>query len=501
MNRRSFVKKSLITGSLPFWLQSCDLPGGRVKFPIEVQNDQHVGHLVFESQKWSHAGTEKLEVAIVGGGVAGLTAAYGLGNKDFRLFELSHRLGGSSASASFEGISLCQGAHYDLEYPDYYGPEVLEFLEKLNIIHYEPWKRTWAFDEKDHYIPFHRRQQCFDQGQRRKDVMRNGPEKDRFLEIVTPYLGKMPLPTRLIDQETRDLDKISFLSFLQAQMPVSSELRRSLDYHMMDDYGGKTHEVSALAGVHYFACRPYYQQPVNLFSPPSGNDYFIQKIVRHLASDKLQRNHLVNKIEGQKGNFRLEVLDIEKRRKKQFLAKEIIYAGQKHALKYIYPAEYHWFEKNKYAPWMVINFIADQLPGEFGFWQNEFLGDDNGFLGFIDSSTQRRATLKNHRVFTAYYCLSPNHREYLSAIPESKEKIVLETKEKIELMLGKKIIVKQALIHIMGHAMPVPFPGYLFRKSSNLSHELIYAGVDCGRLPLIFEALDSGLMASKKALS
>jgi hypothetical protein len=52
----------------------------------------------------------------------------------------------------------------------------------------------------------------------------------------------------------------------------------------------------------------------------------------------------------------------------------------------------------------------------------------------------------------------------------------------------------------MGHAMPIPQPGYLFKDANtNRSNpNLVYAGVDNGRLPLLFEAMDSGIMAAKE---
>ena len=56
----------------------------------------------------------------------------------------------------------------------------------------------------------------------------------------------------------------------------------------------------------------------------------------------------------------------------------------------------------------------------------------------------------------------------------------------------EKVFVKQ-----MGHAMPIPKPGYLFQdaNTSRSNPNLVYAGVDNGRLPLLFEAIDSGIMA------
>ena len=48
--------------------------------------------------------------------------------------------------------------------------------------------------------------------------------------------------------------------------------------------------------------------------------------------------------------------------------------------------------------------------------------------------------------------------------------------------------------------MPIPKPGYL-TKSRNLSIDgLAFAGADTGRLPLLFDALESGIQAAKMVL-
>ncbi len=493
MKRRNFVRNAMLGSSLPFWLQQCNW-STQTNYPITVHSDHHTGHLMFESQQWTRKQAESVPLIIAGGGVAGLAAAWKYRAENFRLFELSDRLGGTASSQPFEGINICQGAHYDLDYPEYYGEEVLQLLEQIGTIEYQSWKKSWSFVDRQHLIPATRRQQCFQEGKIRSDVMPEGPEKQRFLEIISPFLGEMKLPTRLIRPGLSYLDEQTFISFLSDKMEVDSAFKRYLDYHMMDDYGGTADQVSALAGIHYFMCRPYYREPVSLFSPPMGNDYFVRKMVLQLEDSQLFKKHLVSKIEKTSTGFNVEVLDIGQKVVQVYQADRVIYAGQKHALKYVFPEEYSLFSDNDYAPWMVVNLITDQQPGQYGFWQNEYLGEDPSFLGFIDSSVQDRGSLAAHRVLTAYYCLKPEDRKVLKTIPENKDRIVSETLGKVEEFLGSKLHVKQAFIKVMGHAMPIPKPGYLFQKKTS-STILSYAGVDTGRLPLLYDALDSGLQA------
>lgn len=492
MKRRQFVRNTVLGSTLPFWLQACDWES-QADFPVSVHSDHLTGHLMFESQQWPRQQADSVPLIIAGGGVAGLAAAWKYRAENYRLFELSDRFGGTASSQSFQGIDICQGAHYDLDYPDYYGEEVLQLLEHVGAIEYQSWKKSWSFVDRQHLIPATRRQQCFQNGKIRADVIPEGPQKNRFLEIISPFLGEMKLPTRLISRELAYLDQQNFVDFLSGKMEVDDSFKRYLDYHMMDDYGGTADQVSALAGIHYFMCRPYYREPVSLFSPPMGNDYFVRKMMAQLDAEKLQKRQLVSSVEKKGAGFSVEVLDIEQKVVRIYQSERVVYAGQKHALKYVFPEEYELFANNSYAPWMVINFITDQQSGQYGYWQNEYLGKDPSFLGFIDSSVQDRASLNQNRVLTAYYCLKPEDRKVLKTIPENKDRIVSETLEKIHAFLGSKLQVKQAFIKVMGHAMPIPSPGYLFKeqKPSLLS----YAGVDTGRLPLLFDALDSGLQA------
>ncbi len=497
MKRRQFLRNTALGATLPFWLQECAVAPS-ADFPIDLHSDQAAGHLVFESQNWPMGGREAFDRVIVGGGVAGLAAAYKSRGQDFALFELSDRLGGTSASAQVGDIHFCQGAHYDLDYPEYYGDDVLRMLEELDIIHYQPWKRAWSFNDQQHIIPASRRQQCYDEGKIRGDVIPEGAVKDQFLEVIGQFAGQMALPTRLISEEVRFLNDIDFRSFLAEHMEVSQQLERQLDYHMMDDYGGGASQVSALAGIHYFMCRPYYSQPVSLFSPLQGNDYFVQRIANKLPANRVHLQHLVRRINDLGDQFEMEILDIAAQKVKVVTANHVVYAGQKHALQYVFPQEHSLFASNVYAPWMVINFISRQQEGEYGFWQNEFLAEDRSFLGFIDSSVQDRVSLGGRRILTAYYCLRPEDREYLSTVSQERERIVTEAQSQVRKVLPHMDSIERAAIKVMGHAMPIPTPGYLFRDANESNSRLAYAGVDNGRLPLLFEALDSGILAAER---
>lgn len=498
LKRRKFIQLSSLA-SLPLILKSCDWATDGQAFEITVFTDIHTGHLVFESQNWPTSEELSTETLIVGGGIAGLAAAAQLKGRDFRLCELSDRLGGTSCYHEHDQTKFAQGAHYDLAYPANYGEEVLGLLEQLNIIEFETWKDSWSFKDQQHIISGRRESRCFINGQYREEVLPAGELYDQFIKLIEQYSGEMRMPTRLIGADFVELNKISFLEFLNQKLSLTPDFIRGLDYHMLDDWGGTAAQVSALAGVHYFACRPYYKQVVDLFSPPEGNGYFINKLAS-LHQKELMTGHLVSQISKTDAGFVSTVVDIEGKAVKKISSKNVIYAGQKHALKYIMPDQYEHFAATQYAPWLVLNFVLNDQLGAMGYWQNEMLMEDTTFMGFVDSSMQHTA-LQKHRVLTAYYCLPPESREDLRNAEANKAVIVEKTVGYLNAYFDQDItdMIQHVYIKVMGHAMPVPVPGYLFndRNENRRYQGFTFAGVDNGRLPLLFEAMDSGIQAVK----
>lgn len=496
MRRRKFIQLSSLA-SLPLILKSCDWVSDEAGYPVTVFTDIHTGHLIFESQSFPRKERTKTKTLIVGGGLAGLAAASQLKGQDFLLCELSDRLGGTSAHHQVGGVDFAQGAHYDLAYPANYGADVLNLLKSLEVIEYQPWKDAWSFVDRQYVIPERRSNQCFFNGELREDVLPRDTLYQDFARLLQGFSGEMTMPTRLISEQYHELNHVTFLNFLQDKLALTPEFIRGLDYHMLDDWGGTASQVSALAGIHYFACRPYFNQVVELFSPPEGNAYFIKKLAA-LHDKELLTGHLVKSIKEQNGHFLAEVVDVNQREVLEIEAERVVYAGQKHALKYIMPEQYVQFESTQYAPWLVVNVLLKNELEEIGYWQNEMIMEDQSFLGFIDSNIQHKEPQQT-RVLTAYYCLPPASREDLRNVEANKLVIAEKTLGYINQYFKRDIsgLVQEVFIKVMGHAMPIPHPGYLFndRNQNRIHKNMVFAGVDNGRLPLLFEAVDSGIQA------
>jgi|TARA_B110000495_G_scaffold199022_1_gene211760 protoporphyrinogen oxidase len=497
LDRRKFIKKTALGLSVPFWLTACDTDIlNSNSFPISVSSLAQSGHMIKNALSLGVSKKRYTETLIVGGGLAGMAAAHTLKNKDYLLLELDDRHGGSASANNYQGVALGRGAHYDLAYPAYYGEEVLKMFEQLEIIEYQAWNDSWSFKDRQHLIPTARRQQCFQDGMTRKALMPKTEASHKLMELLRPFEGRMILPTRLTSPDLQYLDQMTFNDFLNAQnIDTDPSFRKLIDYQMLDDYGGTSQQVSALAGIHYYTCRPYQKQFVELFSAPEGNQYFVNKMHQQLSSHRILTQHLVYRIEKQGAGYLVDALDIAHNERLQIKTDALIYAGQKHSLPYIAPEIHSPFEKNVYAPWMVVNILTQQTKNNFGYWQNEYLDSDSGFLGFIDSSVQYQGSLKGLQCLTGYYCLKPEHRSQLLTVADHKDRIVNETLRYMRAMVKGPIQPEAAFIHVMGHAMSIPTPHHLFKTYPEMGN-FKFAGADSGRLPLLFDAIDSGIMAA-----
>ncbi|KXX72320.1 NAD(P)-binding protein [Flammeovirga sp. SJP92] len=497
MKRRHFLQLS--STALLGVLAGCNTKEEDYLFEIEVRSDDKVGHLVYQSKSFPKETAGKTKTIIIGGGVAGLTSAYRLREKDFLLFELSDRFGGSSSSETHGSTVFAQGAHYDMTYPEKFGGNVMQLLEELDIT--EKNGAFYQFKEKEYIIPESFLTTSKYKGEYYNEVLFSTDETKKFYDLIQPFYSKITLPSRLSAEETKVLNKIDFKTWLLEQgINLTEQLVTGLNYHLIDDFGAGIEKVSAFAGIAYYAVRPEFGECCATFSPPEGNYYFINKFLKHIPSEKLKENHLVTSIEKKEGQFEITVVDVAEKKIKVHHAEEVIYAGQKHSLKYILKGKQPALSNLEQAPWMVVNILLKEgntIP--FGAWQNEDLSNESEFMGFVDSTTQ---TSKGDRVLTAYYCFASSDKHQLTKVPELRKEIVAQTCQNISSFFNLKdeeLIsqIEKVYINLMGHAMPIPIPDYLFNDlNDNREHEkLVYAGVDNGRLPFLTEAIDSGLKA------
>lgn len=502
MDRRYFLKISAL-GSIGF--VACGPNSNStnktraLNFPITVDDNMKIGHLVRSPEfNPEPIKTVNTETVVVGGGIAGLAAIASLKNKDAVLLELNAYLGGTSGAVEINGEYFAQGAHYDLSYPEYFGNEGLSFLQDTNIIQFNSLKNEYRFSDEQYLIDPNKEEACFTPNGLKESVLAEAhPNTKDFRHLLKQYVGEMKMPTRLINEKWQHLNHISFYDYLQKYLITDADLITGIDYQMIDDYGANCSQISALAGVHYYSCRNYYStNEPQLFSPPQGNKYFIDKFAAKTNQSALKCKELVFKVTPlSNGQNQVLSYNYEKQTTTAYNCKNVIYAGQKNALKFVLPQAHHLFKNNTYSSWVVLNFELNDAVTTDAKWQNDMLNIHPNLLGFVNSKAQN--TKQN--VLSVYMCYAPTERKMVSTINENSHEYITAAINYIQQYYNQDIepLIKSVKIKKMGHAMPIPTVGYL-RGNTPLQHQfknIHFAGTDCGHLPLMFEAMDSGLIA------
>jgi len=241
---------------------------------------------------------ERKRVVIVGGGIAGLSAARRLmryGIEDFVVLELEPEAGGTSRYGRSEVVAYPWGAHY-VPAPTQENPDLVELLDELGVFegvdaNGDPvvaeqfrcrfpqervfYKGRWY---EGLYLAAGASAEDIDQLNRfqaeidRWVAWRDGQGRRAFT---------LPMAHGSDDAEVTQLDQISMADWLDRHAFTSSRLRWYVDFACRDDYGLHAEQTSAWAGLFYFASRQ--MRPGEDSRPfitwPEGNG----RIVAHLA--------------------------------------------------------------------------------------------------------------------------------------------------------------------------------------------------------------------------
>lgn len=487
MERRVFLK------SLGISVAFVACGGSNLKgYSTNNTSVDEIGHLLRNKASFPKVDGGSIDHIIIGGGVVGMTAACRMKQEgeSFQLFELAPNLGGTSSAGEFNGMQYSQGAHYELAYPDYYGEELIEFLKELNIIQWDESIQLWNFVDQQYIIPKEKEQQVYQDGNYRTEMFPDCEWTTQFEQLMDMWEGEFGLPLRIYTFPLKMLNEITFKAYLHENLGPNPEMERLVDHQMIDDYGAKSDQISALAGVAYYACRPYYKRHVPVFSPPQGNAYFVEKMYNHLDDQKSSvfKNHLIASIHRKGENdYELEIIDVLQKQVKIVQTRELIFAGKQFLLPYIFPEVKQYVLPTKYAPWAVFSFMLDGFHQAIH-WQNEMITEDEGFMGFIN--------LEN-KCLNVYYCLKPEERSKLLDWKNDPDQIISPLIQKLNEYLGVEIqaYLTKVLYHPIGHGMAICEPGYLGQDINERIpfNDFKVVGVDNGRLPLFAEAIASAL--------
>ncbi len=239
------------------------------------------------------------DVAVIGAGVAGLSAAWWLdraGVKDVRVLELDRVPGGTAQSGTSPLTPYPWGAHYIVA-PLQHQTSLIALLSELGAVDgrdaagdpvIAEQLRVREPEERVFYRGRWYDGQYLHAGASADDHRQLGrfrAEIDRWVawrDAAGKKAFALPASAASTDAEVTSLDRLSFGAWLDSLSLSSSRLRWLCDYACRDDYGLSLADTSAWAGISYFASRLAHpgaeHQPVVTW--PEGNG----ALIAHLAA-------------------------------------------------------------------------------------------------------------------------------------------------------------------------------------------------------------------------
>lgn len=469
-----------------------------------VNDSFQLGHRIRDRAAFPVArSVEKHAVMIVGGGIAGLSAAWRLhkhGFRDFVLLEMNEQAGGNSRWGQNEITVYPWGAHY-IPVPGPKATYVRELLEEFGVLNDGVWEeRFLCFAPQERLFLYGRWQEGIEPA---IGLSPNDREQFRRLEDAIRKFrdsGEFTIPMeRGLSPQSADLDRMAFSEWLQSQRMDSKVLKWYMNYCCRDDYGALAADTSAWAGIHYFASRePEEKGPLTW---PEGNGWIVKRLLERVGAF-VRTGQMVHHIDRRGSGHSVLAGETEYR------AEFVIFAAPTFLAPYLVDgvAPLHDFE---YSPWLTANLTLERLPSNYTsdlIWDNVVM--DSPTLGYVDAMHQTLGSRVERTVWTFYWALA-------EGAPAANRQLLLERdwsywKEAILRDLERvhpdiRRCVSRVDVMRFGHAMARPRPGAVFsterRKLANASGRLLFANSDLSGFSIFEEAQYRGVRAAEKVLA
>lgn len=523
-SRRDFLRTLGVAA-----LTGCAPAGKPALPPGETMGMTHtLAHRLLAGDFPAPTETRKTGVLIVGGGVSGLSAAWKLahlGLDDFLVLEMENEAGGNSRAGRSPVIAYPWGAHY-LPLPGREATDVRQLLAELDVLQGDPAADKPTYDER--YLCATPQERVFRNGlweegllpQRGLDAEERLQQR-RFHEQMAELrqargkdgrrLFAIPMELSSRDPAWLALDKQSFAQWLTANAYTAPSLHWLANYACRDDYGGDYRQISAWAGLHYFACRN--GEAANaasdvVLTAPEGNAWLVRGLAAK-AEGRLQTGALVWRIEEGKSSITVDAL--VDGRSVRYEARQVIWAAPAFVLPRVWPAMPGALKAaalaGEYSPWLTANLHLSAFPeerhGAPPAWDNVFY--DSPGLGYVVATHQSIRRYPGPTVFTYYRALHdllPSAgRQLLLATPrETWAEGILAELERVHPDIRQ--LTTRLDVFRNGHAMRRPIPGSLFdgqreKLAAFRGPRLRLAHADLSGFSLFEEAMYRGVRAAE----
>lgn len=491
-----------------------------------------LGHALREGRlNGARRAVQNVPLLIVGGGVAGLSAAYYLsqaGFHDHLLLEMEEGIGGNAAGGENSVTRYPWGAHY-LPLPSKESMHVRHMLHDFGLLQGGVDADEPVYDER--HMVHAPEERVFDGALWREGIfpeegltpVEKG-ERQRFGEMMELFReaygadGRkafaMPAAMSSMDPRYRQLDRLTMDEWLAENRFEGARLLWYVNYCCRDDFGTGSDKASAWIGIHYFAARAgkgFHAEQGAFLTWPEGMGRLTAELARR--SGGRRERALVYRLADDPKGVRAFAYFPESNETSEILAQKVIWAAPshvaRHAIGHDLLPDRRMLEVES-APWAVANLALKDWPmyrPEAPFsWDNVIMGARG--IGYV-AATHQNILQATHgpTVLTCYDAWSQGgdfarNRNIL----ENSGWSTLAARFLGDLRIAHPDIDSLATrldIRIWGHAMASPGRGFLThpaRGLSRLNGKLLFAHADAAGYSVFEEASRLGMNAARMAL-
>jgi phytoene dehydrogenase-like protein len=489
------------------------------------------GHRIRDGFRPPASRREEVAVAILGAGVAGLSAAWALeraGFHDFLVLELEDAPGGTARAGAGPITAYPWGAHY-VPVPSPDNHPLVALLDEVGavsgrdargrpvyaegVLCREPQERLFLHGQwYDGLFPRVTARaddlaqlKAFEEDMRRWSRWRDAAGRRAFA---------LPRARGSDAEEVRALDRLSMAEYLAQRGWTSPGLRWFVEYGCRDDFGARLGQTSAWAGIHYFAARLLNEkgeeEPAEFLTWPEGNG----RLVSHLAQavgKRLRLGATVTEVDPGPDRVRVTYYDEAEGRAVGLSVDQVVFALPRFLAAPLLapyraspPAH---LRETIYGSWMVANLTLRDRPPSRGFplaWDNVLF--DSPSLGYV-VATHQSGRDYGPTVLTYYLPLLDDdarraRARLFSTTWEEWVAVILDDLRPAHPRL--RDLVERIDVYLWGHAMVRPRPGFCWSEALAASGRPLgrvrFAHTDLSGMALFEEAQYWGIHAAEGIL-